>query len=162
MTRRLLIVVLVALACGVLSLGCKAKSKWYDSKVKLTRIQNIRADANGKPTDADLEFTWDECPGTQIEVIRGDAAFAECMKKYKVGELVPVKVEYHKDPKGGMDWDVHQFGDCKRVPDEKDLSSFDTVQECEPIVVNGVKEGFHCDRIPNKELKKKCPWFARN
>lgn len=155
---------LVIAALGVVALttsaGCK-KTKWYDSKVKLTRIQNIRADASGKATDTDIEFSWDECPGTQIEVIRGDAAFAECIKKYKVGDLVPVKVEHHWENKGNWDWDVHQFGDCKRPPDEKDLSSFDTVQECEPIVVNGVKEGFHCNRIPQKELLKKCPWFGR-
>jgi hypothetical protein len=54
------------------------------------------------------------------------------------------------------------MGSCKRPPDDDDLSSFDTVQECEPILVNGVNEGFKCNRIPNKDLLKKCPWFARH
>jgi hypothetical protein len=96
-----------------------------------------------------------------------------------------VKDDYHWDHKGFYDWDVTEMGGCKRPPDDDDQSSFDTVQECEPIVVNGVEEGFKCNRIdtvqecepivvngveegfkcnriPQKALLKKCPWFARH
>jgi hypothetical protein len=160
MSRRIITLALLAVFLVLLA-GCK-RDKWYDAKVELTRVQNIRQDATGKPTDMDVELSWFECPGTQIEVIRGDAAFAECMKKYKVGDKVPVRVQYHWDSHGFWDWDIHEMGGCKRPPDPEDLSSFDTVQECEPIIVNGVSEGFHCNRIPQKELLKKCPWFGRN
>jgi len=160
MSRRIITLVVMALFFVVLA-GCK-KDKTYDAKVKLNRLQNIRFDAAGKATDMDIELDWFQCPGTQIEVIRGDAAFSECMKKYKVGDEVAVKIRYQWDPHGYYDWDITDMGGCKRPPDPEDLSSFDTVQECEPIVVNGVNEGFHCNRIPQKELLKKCPWFGRN
>jgi hypothetical protein len=158
---RAIVVILAAIVLGLFATGCSKKSKWYEAKVRLNRVQNIRFDASGKPTDCDIEFDWFECPGSQIEVIRGDAAFAECMKQYKAGDEVKVKVEHHHDKRGFWDWDVHEFGGCKRPPDPEDLSSFDTVQECEPIVVNGVNEGFKCNRIPQKDLLKKCPWFGR-
>jgi hypothetical protein len=150
----------VALLAG--TAGCKAKSKIYDAKVKLNRVSSIRFATDGKPMDADVEFDWFECPGEQVEIIRGDAPFGECMKKYKVGDEVKVKVDYHWDKKGFYDWDITEMGGCKRPPDDDDQSSFDTVQECEPIVVNGVEEGFKCNRIPQKALLKKCPWFARH
>ena len=142
--------------------GCKAKSKIYDANVTLNRVSVIRTSADGKALDSDVEFDWSECPGEQVEIIRGDAAFAECMKQYKAGDKVPVKVDYHWDKKGFFDWDVTEMGKCKRPPDDDDQSSFDTVQECEPIIVNGVNEGFNCNRIPQKALLKKCPWFARH
>ena len=161
-TRNTLVATLVGVALLVGVAGCKAKPKMYDAKVKLNRVSAIRFAADGKPVDTDVEFNWFECPGEQIEIIRGDVNFAECMKKYKVGDEVPVKVDYHWDNSGKFDWDITEMGGCKRPPDDDDLSSFDTVQECEEIVVNGVNEGFKCNRIPNKALLKKCPWFARH
>lgn len=142
--------------------GCKTRSKWYDSNVRINRVAPIRFAADGKPLDTDVEFNWVDCPGDQIEIIRGDAKFAECMKQFKPGDVAKVRVEYHWDKRGYYDWDVHEVGSCKRPPDDDDLSSFDTVQECEPVVVNGVEEGFRCNRIPQKALLKKCPWFARH
>lgn len=157
------VVVALAFAGVVVALpGCKAKAKIYDAKVKLNRVAPIRFSADGKPRDTDVEFDWFQCPGSQVEIIRGDAAFAECMKKYKPGDEVAVKVDYHWDKSGHYDWDVTEMGGCKRPPADDDLSSFDTVQECQPIVVNGVEEGFKCRRIPKKELLAKCPWFARH
>lgn len=151
-----------ALVCLVL-VACGSKPKQYDARVKLTRIQNIRPDANGNVADVDVELQYVECPGgMQLEVIRGNAAFAECMKGHKVGEEVTAKIEHHRLPSGVWDWDIHELGGCKRPPDKDDLSSFDTVQECEPITANGVKEGFHCNRIPQKALLAKCPWFGRH
>ena len=45
--------------------------------------------------------------------------------------------------------------------DPRDARSYEVVQECSDVVVNGLKAGFHCDRKPNRELLDKCPWFAR-
>ncbi len=141
--------------------GCGKKTKWYDSKVEITRVDAVRKDAKGKWLDLDVEFTYPDCPGQQTEVIRGDPAFAQCMSKYKIGDKVPVRIEYHFLDEGYWDWDIHEMGGCKRPPDPEDEASFDTVQECEPLKVNGVDEGFVCNRIPQKELLAKCPWFNR-
>lgn len=153
-----------ALSCTFVALvavsGCKS-SKTYESSITLSRVEAVRTD-NGVVRDIDVEFEWSECPGDQNEVIRGDAEFATCMKKYKAGDKVPVKIDFHWEKRGFWDWDVIEMGGCKRPPDPDDDSSFDTVQECEPIVSNGVNEGFICSRIPNKDLLKKCPWFARH
>jgi len=161
LSRALVVVFAGATLLAVLP-GCKGKPKIYDAKVKLNRVAPIRFAVDGKPVDTDVEFDWFQCPGSQVEIIRGDANFAECMKKYKAGDEVAVKVDYHWDKAGHYDWDITEMGGCKRPPDDDDLSSFDTVQECEPIIVNGVNEGFKCNRIPNKDLLKKCPWFGRH
>jgi hypothetical protein len=139
------------------------KTRHYDATVKLNRVAAIRTTDDGKPLDVDVELDWFQCPGTQIEIIRGSAEFAECMKKYKVGDEVKVAIDYHYESrKGAWDWDIVEMGGCKRPADDDDLSSFDTVQECEPIIANGVNEGFTCNRIPQKALLAKCPWFARH
>jgi hypothetical protein len=139
------------------------KARFYDSRVKINRISPIRIADDGKPLDVDVEFDWYQCPGTQIEIIRGTAAFGECMKQYRAGDDVKVRLEYHwESRKAVWDWDVNEMGGCLRPPDDDDLSSFDTVQECEPIVANGVQEGFTCNRIPQRALLAKCPWFARH
>ncbi len=156
------VVLALVFVTAIVTTGCKSKSKWYDANIELNRISPIRFSSDGKALDSDVEFSWFECPGEQIEIIRGDTDFGECMKKYKRGDKLPVKVEYHWDSRGFWDWDIHEIGGCKRPPDPDDQSSFDTVQECEPIIVNGVQEGFVCNRIPQKALLKKCPWFARH
>jgi hypothetical protein len=142
--------------------ACGGKAKTYSTHVELARIQVVHTDAKGQAIDVDVEFEYPDCPGTQIEIIRGSAEFAACMGKYKVGDKVPASIDYHWDKRGYYDWDVHEMGGCKRPPSEYDESSFDKVEECEPIVVNGHEEGFKCNRIPQKELLKKCPWFARH
>lgn len=156
--RRAVVALGVLVVCVA---GCSKKSKWYDSQVQLTRIDTVRKDANGKPLDLDVEFSYPDCPGDQVEVIRGDAAFAQCLSKYKLGDKVPVHIEYHFLDEGYWDWDIHEMGGCKRPPDPEDVASFDTVQECEPLKVNGIEEGFVCNRIPQKTLLAKCPWFNR-
>ena len=142
--------------------GCK-KPRFYDSRVKLIRVSPIRVTADDRPLDVDVELDWAQCPGSQLEIIRGTSVFAECMKKYKPGDEVNVRIEYHfESRRGAWDWDIVEMGGCPRPPDDDDLASFDTVQECEPILVNGVNEGFKCNRIPAKALLAKCPWFARH
>lgn len=143
--------------------ACAKRSTTYEAKVRLVRVENVRVDETAHATDVDVELEYVDCPGEQLEVLRGDAAFADCMKQYKNGEEVKVKIEHHwQAERVRWDWDVVDIGGCKRPPDPDDISSFDTVQECDPIVANGVTEGFQCNRIPQKELLKKCPWFARH
>ncbi|MDB4934262.1 MAG: hypothetical protein JWP87_1234 [Labilithrix sp.] len=159
---RSLVLAFASLALLATTPACN-KARFYDSRVKINRIMPVRVAPDGKPLDLDVEFDWFQCPGTQIEIIRGTAAFADCMKQYKPGDDVKVRVEYHWQSRQGVwDWDVNEMGGCLRPPDDDDLSSFDTVQECEPIVANGVEEGFKCNRIPAKALLAKCPWFARH
>lgn len=147
---------------GLLSLAsCRKKTAWYTTNVEIDRIEVVRRDAQGKALDVDVEFTYPDCPGEQMEIIRGDANFAACIANYSKGATVPVKILHHQDKQGFYDWDIHQMADCARLPDDDDEASFDTVQECSPILVNQVPEGFVCNRIPHKELLAKCPWFDR-
>lgn len=141
--------------------GCARKTRWFDTTVEISRMDVVQRDAKGKSLTKDVEFTYSDCPGVQVEVIRGGAEFADCMDRYKIGEKVPVKIEYHWDKAGQWDWDIHSMGVCKRPPEYGDEASFDTVQECEDIVSNGAKVGFHCNRLPQKHLLQKCPWFGR-
>ncbi|MBI5531879.1 MAG: hypothetical protein HY898_04135 [Deltaproteobacteria bacterium] len=157
-TPALVVVVLAALSVALL--GCK-RSSWYQSNVELTRIDPVRVDDQGKPLTMDVEFSWVECPGLQLEVIRGGKDFAACLSKYKLGDKVPVRIEKHWDEAGFWDWDVHEMGGCARPPDPDDEASFDTIRECHPWVINGATVGFRCNIIPEKKLLAACPWFGR-
>lgn len=140
---------------------CSRKTRWFDTQVEISRMDVVQRDAKGKALTKDVEFSYKDCPGVQVEVVRGGAEFAECMDRYKIGEKVAVKIEYHWDAAGYWDWDIHAMGVCKRPPEYGDEASFDTVQECEDVVSNGAKVGFHCNRLPQKHLLQKCPWFGR-
>ena len=115
--RRLLAVVLAA---------CH-RPKTYGSNVEITRISVVRKDPEGKPTTVDYEFSFVECPGTQIEVIRGDAAFHACASRYKVHDKVPVVIDHLFKDEGRWAWVVKQLGDCPRVPDPNDEASSHTI-----------------------------------
>lgn len=141
--------------------GCH-KAKHYDANVEITRVSVVRRDENGRALTTDVEFSYVECPGTQIETIRGDEAFSACVSKHPVGAKVPVKVEHHWDPDGQYTWDVHQIADCKRTPDPNDEASFAVVRECQDLKVNGASVGFECQITPKKELLAKCPWFGKH
>jgi hypothetical protein len=144
------------------SVGCH-KAKKYDATVEVTRISVVRRDANARALTTDLEFSYFECPGTQIETVRGGEEFSKCVSKLAVGAKVPVKVDHrYSDAQGHWVWEVHQIADCTRPVDPNDEASFALVRECEDWTVNGAKVGFQCDIKPKKELIKKCPWFARH
>ncbi len=149
---------LSVLAVGALT-GCH-KGKTFDANVEITRISPVRKDENGRTLVTDVEFDYKECPGEQIENIRGGEEFSQCIAKHAVGKNVPIKIDYHWDPEGHYTWDVLQIADCKRVKDENDEASFATIRECEDSKENGVTVGFECQIAPKKELLKKCPWFA--
>lgn len=141
--------------------GCH-RSKTYESTVQLTRVSTARRNENGRAVTLDVEFSYEDCPGTQVENVRGGEEFAACMAKHHVGEKVAIKLEHSWNEDGHYDWQVFQVADCPRPPDPNDEFSFATVRECEDWVVSGAKVGFNCNITPAKELLKKCPWFGRH
>ena len=98
----------------------------------------------------------------QIEIVRGGPAFAECMGKHKVGEMLPAHVRTSWDERGYYRWDITKVAECDRPPMEDDVSSFEKVQECKDVKLHGVQVGFECNRQPYAELIKICPWMKRN
>ncbi len=161
MTARGLLAVTAVTLAGCVAVGCEKKPQIYSSTVELARVDVLTRPGSNEKT-IDVEFDYPQCPGEQVEVIRGDAAFAECLlAKHKVGDRLPVKIRHVKDRDGGWDWDIIEMAGCARPPLEGDEASFDTVQECEPLVMHGMSVGFKCRRIPEKALLAKCPWFAR-
>ena len=149
----------VALA-GLIVAGCH-RSKHYETDVEVSRMAVVRKDEAGKPMTLDFEFSYVDCPGAQIEVIRGDAAFATCIGKYKVGQKLRAVIDHTWNVGGHYEPVVRRVGECARVPDPDDEASFAMVRECEDWVVNGQRVGFQCNYSPQKALLTKCPWFAR-
>ena len=142
-------------------LGCH-KAKTYETTVEVTRNQAVRKDEQGAPITTDFEFSYSDCPGTQIEVIRGGKDFSACVAKFKVGEKVKIKIEHHWDPEGHYDSDVYEVQGCPRPPDPNDEASYKMVRDCADWNVNGTRVGFQCKYTDKKELNKKCPWFVKN
>ena len=158
MSRRLS---LAAVVVVLVSTGCH-RPKNYEANVEVTRVSPIRKDEAGKVLTQDFEFSFVECPGTQIEVVRGDAQFAACTSKYKVGDKVKLAIEHrYGSDEGAWKWVVKKIGDCDRVQDPNDEASYALVRECEDWQVNGTRVGFQCKYTPEKKLIDKCPWFRR-
>lgn len=149
------------IACAVTGLAACHRTKHYRSRVEITRSSVSRRDAQGKPETLDLEFTYFDCPGTQIEVVRGDARFAECASKMKLGDKVPVEIDHAWAPEGHFTWTVTKVGECSREPDPNDEGSFGLVRECTDWTINGAVVGFECKYAPEKHLVAQCPWFRR-
>ena len=154
--KKLIVMALVALPV----LACH-RPKEFEANVEITRTMVIRKDESGVPLTSDAEFSYVECPGTQIEVIRGGKDFSECMKQHKVGEKVKVKLTYAWDNEGFWDYDVHELGGCRRPPDPNDEASYKMVRDCADWNVNGTRVGFQCKYTDKTELNKKCPWFKK-
>jgi hypothetical protein len=156
-----LLVLLVLALLALLAVGCH-KPHNYDTNVEITRIATIRKDEQGKPLTMDVEFSYFECPGTQVEVMRGGKEFAECVQSnVKLGDKVPIKLEHHWDPEGHFDYDVFEVKGCKRPPDPNDEAGYKMVRECFDWNVNGTRVGFQCNYTDKKDLNKKCPWFKK-
>lgn len=144
------------------ALGCH-RAKQYESTVEVTRVSAVRKDEAGTVVTSDVEISFVECPGTQIEVLRGDKDFSACaMGKLKVGDKVKIKLEHRWDPEGFYDYDVYEVQGCPRPPDPNDEASYKTVRECSDWNVNGARVGFQCNYAAKKELNSKCPWFRRH
>lgn len=156
-TKLALATVLTALLVG----GCHRPKK-FETTVEITRLSAVRKDEQGAPLSSDVEFSFIDCPGTQVEVVRGGKDFASCVAKYKVGDKVKVKLEHHWDDEGFYDYSIHDVGGCSRPPDPNDEASYKVVRECSDWTVNGTRVGFQCTYTQKKELNKKCPWFQRH
>ncbi|HSC89718.1 MAG TPA: hypothetical protein VLC09_20690, partial [Polyangiaceae bacterium] len=147
--------------CGLTLLGCGKKDEIYNATVEITRLNVIRKDKAGNALTYDAEFSFFECPGTQIEVIRGGKDFAACIAKHKVGDKVPVELHYHWDQSGSYDYDVVSLAGCERPPDPNDEASYRMIRECEPWKTHGAEVGFICRVKPEHALLQKCPWFGK-
>lgn len=160
MSRRLVCLASATTAFALVASGCH-RSKTYEANVEVTRISPIRKDEKGVVLTQDFEFSYVECPGTQIEVVRGDAKFAACTSKFKVGEKVKIAIDHKWSEEGNYKWQVTKVGDCDLVKDPNDEASYALVRECDDWSVNGTKVGFQCKYTPEKKLVDKCPWFRR-
>jgi hypothetical protein len=144
------------------AMGCHQRPKTYEPEVWVTRVSVVRKDESGKPITIDVELDYPPCPGEQKEVVRGNADFAACVSKFKVGDRTKAKVVHSWDPGGYYRWDVVDVGGCAREPEPFDEASFAMIRECEDWIVNGATVGFKCNIAPEKKLLKACPWFARH
>jgi len=140
--------------------ACRRPTK-HETSVEITRLSPVRKDAAGKPLTFDVEVSYVDCPGAQLEVVRGDAAFAACVSKYKVGEKVGVGIDHRWADEGYYTSQIVRLGDCPRVPDPNDEASYTLVRECSDWEVNGSRVGFQCKYVPDSTLIDKCPWFRK-
>lgn len=161
MKRASLVVLLCAGLVGGVSTGCH-KSHQYEPEVEITGLRVVRKDDAGKALTTDAEISYFSCPGTQIETMRGDAAFSACIARYTVGQKVKVKLEHHWHEDGHYVWTVHKVGDCERNIDPSDEASHAFIRDCEDWKVLGANVGFNCDLKAEKALIDKCPWFRRH
>jgi hypothetical protein len=152
---------IVVLLAGVVGAGCGKSQRTFESKVSLEHMQVVHSDTNGVPQALEVEVEYPDCPGDQVETLQVNAEFAKCMGKYKVGDVVPATIRYEAMPDGHYDSEIERLGDCVRHRDPRDKRSYEAVEVCSDVVINGVVAGFHCDRKPSAELLAKCPWFVR-
>jgi len=160
MRLRAAVISSIAVLVFLTSAGCH-RPKRYNANAEVTRISPVRRDESGKPLTLDFEVSYFECPGTQIEVVRGGAPFAACVGKYKVGDKVPLVIDHEWAEDGHWKWTIKKIGDCDRVLDPGDEASYAMVRECDHWKVNGQSVGFQCKYTPEKKLLDKCPWFRR-
>jgi hypothetical protein len=151
----------VALAFVLAASGCEKKAHDYETKVTLKSVEVVARDGAGTPQIIEVNVEYPDCPGEQLETLQGNADFTKCALKFKVGDVLPATIEWGPTDFGHYDSEITRIGDCTRKRDPRDARSYEVIQECTDVNVNGVKAGFHCDRKPNKELLDKCPWFAR-
>jgi len=85
----------VAFAAGLVCAACSDKPQTYETGVVISRTQVVQT-GRGKIIDVELEYA--DCPGEQQEIFQGDAAFADCVAKYKVGDKVKASILYSRLP----------------------------------------------------------------
>lgn len=157
--RQVRVHALLAGGLVVASVAC-SKPQRFTTNVEITQTQSFGTD--DAPSVMDIHMTFTECPGVQQKVVRGDKKFGACAKKLKKGDKVPVEilVTYRSD-RGEYRNEVVKVAGCERTPDPKDDASYETVQMCTDVVINGSVTGIHCDRSRSEALVAKCPWFKR-
>lgn len=141
--------------------ACGGKPKDYDTEVQITRKDPIERDARGVPRAVDVEVSYIDCPGTQSEVLRGDATFLACISGLSRGARAKATVRHRPRHDGRWESVIVKLGACARVAEVDDPSSYTTARECVDKRINGVVVGFDCDYTPEKALVERCPWFRR-
>lgn len=141
--------------------SCK-EEKFYTTTVEINRIEIVRFDDQKNPMVLDVEINYPKCPGTQIEIFRGNQEFAKCvLSKYKKRDQVNAEIHWYWNTLGYYQWDIVKLGDCIRWKDPLDEVSYEMIEECEDYNVYGAKVGFVCRKIPTRNLLAACPWFRR-
>lgn len=140
--------------------GCKRPAH-YETEVEVTRVSAVRKNDAGKTETLDVEMRFVSCPGSQLEIVRGDAVFAACAGRYKVGDKLRVSIDHVLSSDGYYRWTIRKLGDCVRPADPNDEVSHAMLRECDDSVVNGTRVGFQCKHVPDQKLVEKCPWFRR-
>lgn len=141
--------------------GCRHQTSHYETNVEVTRIAKVRRDDAGKPMVVDVEVKFVDCPGDQVEVVRGGPEFAACIDEHRVGDKLKVSIDHVWSSEGYYTSKIVKLGDCARAVDPDDEASYAMVRECDDWKVNGQKVGFECRYVPEKKLIKACPWFRR-
>ena len=153
--------IVASLAFALVLTACGKHEQRFESTCQIVRRDVVEKDSQGAPEILDVELEWDPCPGDQFQVVRGGKAFAACMQRYEVGQLVPVLVKHWWDDRGYYVWDVYKIGDCARAIEPGVEGSYEKSQECSDVAAHGRAIGFACDRRPFKGLVSTCPWMAR-
>jgi hypothetical protein len=150
------------LVAAVATSACGQKPRTFDTKVEILRVRPISRDPKtNEVLTVDVEVSFLDCPGEQRKMSRGDKAFAACIMKHQPKEQVAAKLWYGKVDDDHFGNQIVKLAECDRKPDPRDEASYEVIQDCEDIIVNGVNVGVHCDRKPSKELLAKCPWFKK-
>lgn len=152
--------ILIGLGLAAASLGACSKPTRYTSTVEVVQTQTFGN--SSAPAVMDLEVVFVDCPGTQRKLIRGDKVFAACARKLAKGDKVPVEIAMtYRSDRGEYRNDIVKIGGCERTIDPQDEASYESVQQCTDVVVNGIVSGVRCDRTRGDDLIAKCPWFRR-
>ncbi len=152
---------MLAFVCLAL-VSCESKPRMFDTTVTLRSVEIVARDPKtNDPRIVEINVEYPDCPGEQLETLQGNQEFTQCASKFKVGQVIPATIEWGPTDYGHYDSEITRLGDCPRKRDPRDARSYEVVQSCGDVIVNGNKAGFHCDRKPTKELLTKCPWFAR-
>lgn len=142
---------------------CKESEKFYETNVEITRKDVVVYDSDAKPLVMDLEINYRDCPGNQVEVIRGGKEFSNCINSTnrKLGDRIHIDIKWEWNDLGYYKWTVIKVDSCERKIDPLDEVSFDLVEECEDYSVYGNLVGFLCKKIPTDKLIQTCPWFRK-
>jgi hypothetical protein len=151
----------VALVTTLVLGACAKKPRNFETHVQLKTVEVVSREEDGTARIVEVSVEYPDCPGDQLETLQGDKAFTSCVMKYKSGDVLPAEIEWGPTDYGHYDSEITKLGDCPRKRDPRDARSYEVIQVCSEVKINGVRAGFHCDRKPNKELIAKCPWFLR-